>query len=523
MANGSDGQIVPASTGLFARLFSVDNLTKKASLNALAAVADYGTRLVVGFFVNPLLVTGLGSYGFGAWQMLQRVVAYVGPASGRTTQALKTTIANRQGSLDFEEKRRLVGSAVVVWLVFLPLLILLGLALGWWAPLWLKAPPVLAWTARIAAAVMVLDAILTSLVDLPRSVIEGENLAYKRVGLSAFLVLVGGGLVALALWLDTGLVGVACATLVGTVLTGIFFYRLARVFVPWFGVARPLPGEARRFAGLSGWFLAWSFIMKAMRGADVVVLGLAGTVEVVSVYALTRYLPETVINLVSILVFAMTPGLGRIIGLGEIERARRIRAEVMALTWLVFSVSAVTILAWNRSFVALWVGAEFDAGPISTALIVLLAGQFVLIRNDASIIDLTLDLRTKVLMGFVSVLVSLGLAAWFVRQFHWGIPGLCVGYVAGRALLSFSYPWIVGRHLGIPVHVQALGCARPVLTTAAFFAIGLMLDRAFEPRTWVVLALVAALTTGGALLVGFFVGLPRGLRRDLLRRARLVT
>ena len=45
--------------------FSDEGLTRSASLNAIASTLDYGTRLVVGFAINPLLVTGLGSYGYG--------------------------------------------------------------------------------------------------------------------------------------------------------------------------------------------------------------------------------------------------------------------------------------------------------------------------------------------------------------------------------------------------------------------------------------------------------------------------
>ena len=48
-------------TRTFSNLFSDKSLTKKASLNAFASVLDYGTRWLVTFMINPLLVTGLGA------------------------------------------------------------------------------------------------------------------------------------------------------------------------------------------------------------------------------------------------------------------------------------------------------------------------------------------------------------------------------------------------------------------------------------------------------------------------------
>jgi hypothetical protein len=36
-------------------------LTRRASLNAVQALLDYGGKLLVGFVVTPILVAGLGS------------------------------------------------------------------------------------------------------------------------------------------------------------------------------------------------------------------------------------------------------------------------------------------------------------------------------------------------------------------------------------------------------------------------------------------------------------------------------
>ncbi len=49
------------------------------------------------------------------------------------------------------------------------------------------------------------------------------------------------------------------------------------------------------------------------------------------------------------------------------------------------------VLLWNRSFVHLWVGNEHYAGELTNFLLVLLAIQLIFIRNEAGILDLTLD------------------------------------------------------------------------------------------------------------------------------------
>ena len=117
------------------KLFSDTSLTQKASLNALASALDYAANIIVGFVVTPFMVTGLGDYYYGAWQILQRLVGYLSPASGRPTQALKFALAKEQNSTDFELKRSFVGSTLVVSALFLPVMAMLGGLLAWFVAL----------------------------------------------------------------------------------------------------------------------------------------------------------------------------------------------------------------------------------------------------------------------------------------------------------------------------------------------------------------------------------------------------
>jgi O-antigen/teichoic acid export membrane protein len=512
----------------FSHLLSDGSLTKKASLNAVASGLDYGARLVVGFLIQPLMVAGLGDFFYGTWQVLLRLVGSISPASGRATQALKFTLANRQTSANYEEKRRYVGSAIAVWVFFLPILMTLGGTLTWFAPFWIKAPVEYYWPIRLAAGLLVLHLVMTTLISVPQSVLEGENLGYKRMGLSAVLVFFGGGFTWLALYLDTGITGVAVATLATTLLTGFFFLYVVRTFAPWFGVARPTMREVRQFLGLSWWFLAWNLLMNLMMAADVTVLGMLNTVESVTTYTLTKYAPETLITIIAIMAFGISPGLGGIIGSGNLKKAAQIRGEIMALTWLVLTVLGTTVLLWNRVFIGLWVGEEHYAGTIPSLLIVLLVMQLILIRNDGNIIDLTLRLRNKVIMGVVAVSFSLVAAGVSVGYFRLGISGLCFGLIIGRTILSVGYPVLVGRLLNISFSSQIRGILRPVSVTILLFSAATGLDSlVFAKRWlgvsgWMGLMISVGATFGVVQLFAFYAGLSSCQRRGIFQRVRAV-
>ena len=502
------------------RLFSDEGLTRKASLNAFAAILDYASRLVAGFVMTPFLVRGLGDQGYGVWQILDRFMTYLSPATGRPSQALKWTIARHQSSTDHEDKRRQVGSALMVWLSFLPLLVGLGAVLAWAAPGLLKIPPSLAWSVRVATIVLVTNSLVFSLGDVPRSVLQGENLGYKRMGFSTALVFITAGLTALALYLQSGIVGVVLADLTGTVLGGALMFQVARTNIPWFGVARPAPGAMRRFLGLSGWFLAWNFVMRLMRATDVVVLGVFGSPEMVTMYTLTRYAPETVIFIVATLAQGVTPGLGGIVGSGDKPRALRLRGEIMTFTWLLVATLGTTILLWNRSLMQVWVGSRHYLGAVPNLLLMAMVAQFVLIRNDANIIDLTLNLRRKVLLGFLSAALAAAAAAYAVGVLGLGAVGLCVGFIAGRLILSLGYPALVGRFLGVSLAQQLRASLRPGIVTLLAFSLSALGSRGLAAGSWWALAPGVALTLPAAGFLAFRLGLGPQQRQQVLRRLR---
>ena len=363
-----------------------------------------------------------------------------------------------------------MGSTLAVWLLFLPILVVLGGVLAWFVPYWLKAPREFFWSVRLATGLLVADLALSGLFAMPRSILEGQNLGYKRMGLSALLVLLGGGFTWLALYWGTGIVGLAVATMATTLLTGILFLQVMRTYTPWFGIARPSFEATRRFLGLSWWFLAWHMVMRLMTASDVVVLGMLGSPELVTTYSLTRYAPETLISVVAMVALGIMPGLGGIIGSRNLERAARVRTEIMSFTWLVITVLGSTVLLWNRAFLGLWVGERHYAGAIPALLIVIVAAQFALLRNDANIIDLTLDLRRKVLIGALSIVLSLVIAGILIKYFQLGIVGLCLGLIASCSVLSLAYPLWVGRLLGISLWSQLRSALRPAVTVILLFS-----------------------------------------------------
>ena len=262
--------------------------------------------------------------------------------------------------------------------------------------------------------------------------------------------------------------------------------------------------------------------MKLMIASDVVILGIFDSAEMVTTYTLTKYVPETIISFVAIVVFGIIPGLGGIVGSSDFQKATRVRGEIMIFTWLLVTVLGTTILMWNNTFVHLWVGTGYYAGMLPTLLIILMVMQLVLIRNDAVFIDLTLDLRHKVLIGLLSATLSLGIAGALVSYLNMGIVGLCLGFILGRSILSLGYPRLIGLYLDISFSGQLKSIIRPAFVTLLLFGFAVALQRVLRVDTWLGLIFSVGLTLTVIAPIVFLAGLSGDQRNQIWRRGRQV-
>jgi O-antigen/teichoic acid export membrane protein len=495
-------------------------LTRRASLNALQSLLDYSAKLGVGLVVVPILVTGLGRSLFGVWEMLGRLVGHMAAADGRPTQALRLLMANRQFDDGVAAKRRQIGSALVVWLICLPLVLAVGALLVWLAPWITGVPPDLQGTVRLACALLVGGLLATTLAAVPESVLRGLNLGYKRMGLQTGVSVVGGLLMAVAVYAGFGLVGLAASQIVVAGLAGVCFWIVTRKVVGWFGVGFPRAAEVRSMLGMSLWLALGDFIAKLLTASDVLVLGALVSTTAVTAYVLTGYAARLAVNLLVLATDAAMPGLAGIIGSRDYARAAALRREMLALTWLFTAVSGTTILLWNRSFLHLWVGPDNYAGGWIDLLIVALAAQTAFIRCDAYVIDAALRPRARVLTAAVAAGVTLALSVALTHR--WGMVGLCLGILAGRSTQSICYPILVHRSLEQARTLPVRDLVRPLLAMLLLFATAAFLGRRLSAESWVEWGGCVIVTAGLVTGLAAVMGLPAHSRSSVARRMKVI-
>jgi hypothetical protein len=151
---------------------------------------------------------------------------------------------------------------------------------------------------------------------------------------------------------------------------------------------------------------------------------------------------------------------------------------------------------------------------------VLIAIQFLLIRIDANLIDLTLDIRRKVVLGFAASLLSIALSVALIPVI--GITGLCLGVLLGRFLLTFAYPRIIGSFLGILSNKQVVSLLRPMLTTSLLLLTSTYLGSKVLVDDWSKFILFTITSFCLITPIHWYLGFSSEQKKILVKRGRLL-
>jgi O-antigen/teichoic acid export membrane protein len=246
-------------------------------------------------------------------------------------------------------------------------------------------------------------------------------------------------------------------------------------------------------------------------------IGIVSSASVVSAYVLTNYAIQTALLISVAFLVSSTPGIAGIVGSGDGERAATIRKQILTISWLINVILGTMILLWNRSFVALWVGPENYVGLLENLLMMLLCIQLVFIRHDANIIDVTLNIRRKVLLGALSAILSITLAYVLGSYVFPGVLGVVLGLLLGRSVLTISYPRLVSRALQAK-NRDLGGWLRKALATALTFSTALFLAQRIELTNWFQLIVYAPPTFLPISIVSCYAGLSASERKHVVKR-----
>lgn len=469
---------------------------------------------LVGFIVNPILLGALGPIMFGVWKSLQKYLDFASVADGRASQALKWIVASRTMYSD-DERRRDLGAALVVWIRWLPAAALVAAGVTAAVPVLIKGIPEDARTIAFAtAAILAANTVLAGLLALPDSVLAGINLGYRSMLITTGTAIVSNAAMVVAALRGWPLWWLAIIVTLAAAINAFLTWLVARRSTSWWGVARPTRQDVRRVFSYSSWTLGWVAVEKLLLAAELIFISVMVGAATVTQYTFTTYVLQFVISISLVTASGFMPLLGAQLGAGDLgaaaERARSVRHLVVGVA--AFGCGA--ILAFNGAFVSFWVGEHQYLGTAVNALLVASGLQLALVRMDGQVLDVTMRIAPKVIVGLFSSVGGI-VAGCIAYGLTTSLVAGLVGIILFRLVSNVSYPMLVARSIpgsGLP--------RRVILFSTVFVILSLSIGPIMQGGSLAVklgLAMVWLLVGGAFCWLGL---LPRDTVRALLAGER---
>ncbi|RYF96198.1 MAG: polysaccharide biosynthesis protein [Chitinophagaceae bacterium] len=466
------------------------NLKQRAYLNSLSGMIDYAGVQITGFFINPFIVSGLGSSMYGIWQMINQMTGYTKMVDTRATQVLKWSLAAKRDVAAEEEMRNDVTTALVVTALTMPFALIIGAVLSWYAPHIVQAQAEYVNLIRITCSILIFGLIINKFFDLFEAVLGGMNLGYKRMGFRAMVIAVGGVIKILVIINGFGIIGLSIVQVALSLFTGFIFYRIVKKHVPWFRFGKTNTGRVKAFGKLSGWYMAFTTLKMLLMNSDKIILGYIIGPLYVAKYSLTMFTSMAVQGAVVNMITGVTPGISSMYGNQEFEKVNRARKTIMLFAWLVSAAIGCTILMVNKSFVSLWVGSEHYAGNFENLLILLISVQVIFFQIDSFIINVTLNMKSKVQLSACVAVLSIVLGFLLIQKYQ--IAGLCFSVLIGRLFYTIGFPVLFKKQMKDRFQPFSRDSVQPLIVTLIMFALTCYAGYFVDISSWLLLIVSAA-------------------------------
>ncbi len=457
----------------------VDRSSGRPSLivSALGNWTSLGTNVLVGLLLTPIVITHLGTSGYGTWALIGSIVGYSGLLELGVASGVSRYVARYSAQRDYEALNATVSTALAFFATGALGLVVASFVFGprLAAYFQIRAENVPAFYDGIR--IMSVGAGVSMVGHVYRAVVVAHERFILRnvVGISATLL--RAGLTVWTLGRGMGLVGVAIANLAADSLSLAVFPYVARDVVP---ALRP---RARfvTWASLQSLFVygvpaALAALAHTLRyDLDAFVVGRSINVDAVAIYAVAAALIRYFISGVNAATMVLGPRFAILQVTANAGSQSHLLLRSLWLSSSLASVVAIVLLLAGGPFLSYWVGPDFErstlilwllAVPVAVALGQDPSFQFLFATNQHRFLAMALLIE-----GCANVVLSVMLA---------GPLGL-VGVALGTAIpLLINHLLVLPRYVcrvsGIPLPTYYLRLT-PWLAPAALLLALLAMNR----------------------------------------------
>jgi O-antigen/teichoic acid export membrane protein len=368
----------------------------------------------------------------------------VGVTAGLTVQAAQLT-----GRPDLEQMNRLASTAFWAQMAVVAAVLLVGMGIAVAFPHLFAVRPSLQRHARVMCTLMVLNSAIclgtrtfsTLLVAHQQIAVNNGiqiGLFVLRVALTVVLLLYGSGIIALAI-----------ADLVSSIVTGVVTVRQTFSSIPGLSIrGKSFSWMTLREIWSPGMWLSLSsvgFIMKM--NLDKIVAARILSVADVTTFVLTGRLYTQANSLLAQVTNTARPALGQLMGQGALDRAVQVYRRIFSASFGSAIIVLMSLWACNAAFVTRWVGPRNYGGCALDVALALNVLVYAMLLPNRALMTAAMQVKHQTLVGLVEGVLNLSLSVFLARRI--GLVGVAASTALAAALTSlWIIPYLAARTAG---------------------------------------------------------------------------
>ncbi len=441
--------------------------------------------VAVGFFMAPFTVHHLGATNYGIWVLLVSVVGYMGLLD-LGVRGASTYYVARYYVLGEDESASQVASTALAFFGGLGLLtVALCATTALIVDRLFHIPPELVRSARIVLLIGGASVAVSLVTGVFGGVISGLQ-RFDRLGATDVgVAVVRSLLVVSALLSGYGLITLALIQLVSNALQLLLYRTAAHKLYPELRVNLTHfdRGQLRPILSFGLLSSALHISNAVLYATDSFVIGAFLPVSMVTFFSIPGTLRGYAGQVVSAVANPMTPRASSLRAQRADSQLREVVLGMCAMASLIIMPIAITLLVRGRSFISLWMGAEY--APVSAPLLTILALPMLFAGTrqiGASVLSGINQHKTLVPFYVAEAVLNLSLSLYWVRSL--GVTGVALGTAIPTLVTTLlAIPFLLRTSIGVDQRTVWLRTwIRPGVAMMPFLVTTMLVER-YWPAT----------------------------------------
>ncbi len=404
-------------------------MKKKAILQGIF-VDYFGAILVVlaGFIAIPFYLTFISKSEYGLWLAINSVVLMVALADLATDQFL-TTVTSNDEKFHSEEYADYLTSILIVKTISAVVVAGISSILFVLLASLLDIEISLQQSAQLTFILAVLALVCGIFINALPTILYARHdysLVNAYINIFSIASIIG---VYFLLKLGYGIIAFPIALLISTALQGLIFSMILRRRYPHI----KLKTKNFKFVGKSEIFgyatnfqaLRWLYTFRTQY-ISIAITNLVGSASL-SQYMLTSRFAQLGPTFSAKFAQALFPSMANLLEKGDVQKVAQlfIKASKVLTRGAIFS--GIVLLALNKSFVAIWVGADKYAGDGVLIIIVIYMMIYIAMAQFAIVIFASKKFEEWVYWGLIEIVLAIIFSYYF--SIWLGLTGVVMGFV----------------------------------------------------------------------------------------------